>query len=109
VAGADRIAGGIPAVIDLVPLPPHPRYGRPLPLLAVWDGDRLLGYVAEVEPLRWWWRGRQMAHFAPAHGPSQRDCVEMLLLVRDLPPPPRRGIPATLTIVRPEVPADGDG
>lgn len=96
-------------MIDLVALPPRTDLaGRACPLAAVFDDARLLGHVSEVAPLVWWWRSLFMLHFAPAAGPSQRDCVDVLLRRADRPPPPRRGIPAVLRIVHAEGPPDAD-
>jgi hypothetical protein len=94
-------------MIELVPLPPrrpNPHYAPPQAVFAVYDDDRLIGQVCEVEPLRWWFKTGHMRHFAPAAGPSQRDCVLLLERLAALPPPPRRGIPPTLKIAHVEVP-----
>lgn len=90
-------------MIELVPFPPRRALdGRPLPVLAVLDGVALIGWLCEVEPLRFWWRRPGNPHFAPAAtGPSPRDCVDVLLRLKDAPLPPRRGIPDRVRIVPP--------
>lgn len=93
--------------IELVPLAPHqPLVGPPRPEFSVFADDRLIGHVCEVEPLRWSWRQPGNPFYAPAAGPSQRDCIDVLERLAALPMPPRRGIPPTLKITHPEVPDD---